>query len=332
MTQRMIARRRFLQFAGAAVAAPSLPRIAAAQAYPSRPITMIVPYPAGGPTDTVGRTVAERMRAELGQPIVLENVSGAAGSIGLGRVARAAPDGYTIEVGNWSAHVVNGAIYTLPYDLKTDFEPIILCARAPEVVLSRKTIPATDLKGLIAWAKEHSGKYTIGHSGAGSAPHVAALQFLKLTGTDAQLVPYRGSAPSIQDLVAGQIDIVITDPTSSVPQIRAGNIKGYAITAAKRIDAASEFPTVDEAGLPGFYVATWNGLLAPKGTPKTIIAQLNAAGKIALADAAVRKLLIDLGQELPPLEEQTPESFNALLQADIEKWWPIIKAANIKAD
>jgi tripartite-type tricarboxylate transporter receptor subunit TctC len=192
----MIARRRFLQFAGAAVAAPSLPRIAAAQAYPSRPITMIVPYPAGGPTDTVGRTVAERMRAELGQPIVLENVSGAAGSIGLGRVARAAPDGYTIEVGNWSAHVVNGAIYTLPYDLKTDFEPIILCARAPEVVLSRKTIPATDLKGLIAWAKEHSGKYTIGHSGAGSAPHVAALQFLKLTGTEAQLVPYRGSTLS----------------------------------------------------------------------------------------------------------------------------------------
>jgi tripartite-type tricarboxylate transporter receptor subunit TctC len=328
----MLARRQFLQLAGAGVATQSLPRIAAAQAYPSRPITMIVPYPAGGPTDTVGRTVAERMRAELGQPIVLENVSGAAGSIGLGRVARAAPDGYTIEVGNWSAHVVNGAIYNLPYDLKTDFEPIILCARAPEVVLSRKTIAATDLKGLIAWAREHSGKYTIGHSGAGSAPHVAALQFLKLTGTEAQLVPYRGSAPSIQDLVAGQIDIVITDPTSSVPQIRAGNIKGYAITASKRIAAASEFPTVDEAGLPGFYVATWNGLLAPKGTPKTIIAQLNAAGKIALADPAVRKLLIDLGQELPPPEEQTPESFGALLQADIEKWWPIIKAANIKAD
>jgi tripartite-type tricarboxylate transporter receptor subunit TctC len=329
----MIARRRFLRLAaGAGVAAPAFSRVAIAQAYPSRPITMIVPYPAGGPTDTVGRTVAERMRAELGQPIVLENVTGAAGSIGLGRVARAAPDGYTIEVGNWSAHVVNGAIYNLPYDLKTDFAPIILCARAPEVVLSRKTIPANDLQGLIAWAKEHSGKYTIGTSGAGSAPHVAALLFLKLTGTEAQIVPYRGSAPSIQDLAAGQIDIVITDPTSSVPQIRAGNIKGYAITAAKRIAAAPEIPTVDEAGLTEFYVATWNGLLAPKGTPKSIIAQLNAAGVTALADPAVRKLLTDLGQELPPREEQTPESFSALLQADIEKWWPIIKAANIKPD
>jgi tripartite-type tricarboxylate transporter receptor subunit TctC len=293
---------------------------------------MIVPYPAGGPTDTVGRTVAERMHAELGQPIVLENVSGAAGSIGLGRVARAAPDGYTIEVGNWSAHVVNGAIYSLPYDLKTDFEPIILCARAPEVVLSKMTIPANDLKGLIAWGKEHSGKYTIGHSGAGSAPHVAALQFLKLTDTEAQLVPYRGSAPSIQDLMAGHIDIVITDPTTSVPQIRAGKIKGYAITAAKRIASASEIPTVDEAGLPGFYVATWNGLLAPKGTPRSIITQLNAAGVIALADPEVRKLLSDLGQELPPREEQTPESFSALLQANIEKWWPIIKAANIRPE
>jgi tripartite-type tricarboxylate transporter receptor subunit TctC len=328
----MTDRRRFLQLAGAGVATTALPRSAAAQAYPTRPITMIVPYPAGGPTDTVGRTVAERMRAELGQPIVLENVSGAAGSIGLARVARAAPDGYTIEVGNWSAHVINGAIYNLTYDLKTDFAPIILCARAPEVVLSRKTIPANDLKGLIAWAKENSGKYTIGHSGSGSAPHVAAIEFLKLTGTQAQLVPYRGSAPSIQDLVAGQIDIVITDPTSSVPQIRAGTIKGYAITAAKRIGAAPDIPTVDEAGLPGFYVATWNGLLAPKGTPPAIIAQLNAAGVVALADPAVRKLLIDLGQELPPREEQTPESFNALLQADIEKWWPIIKAANIKPD
>jgi tripartite-type tricarboxylate transporter receptor subunit TctC len=325
-----IARRRFLQFAGASVVTPALPRLAAAQAYPSHPITMIVPYAAGGPTDTIGRTVAKRMEAELKQPIVLENLSGAAGSIGLGRVARAAPDGYTIEVGNWSAHVVNGAIYDLPYDLKTDFAPIILCARAPEVVLSKKTIPASDLQGLIAWAKEHSGKYSIGHSGAGSAPHVAALQFLKLTGTEASLVPYRGSAPSIQDLVAGQIDIVITDPTTSVPQIQAGNIKGYAVTAAKRLASAPEIPTVDEAGLPGFYVATWNGLLAPKGTPSSIITKLNEAAVVAMADPAVRKLLIDLGQELSTREEQTPESFGAVLKADIEKWWPIIKAANIK--
>lgn len=326
----MVIRRRFLQRAAAAIAAPALPRGANAQAYPARPLTMIVPYAAGGPTDTIGRTVAKRMEAELGQPIVLENVSGAAGSIGLGRVARAAPDGYTIEVGNWSAHVVNGAIYDLAYDLKTDFEPIILCARAPEIVLSKKTIAANDLKSLIAWAKDNSGKFTIGHSGAGSAPHIAGLEFLKLTGTQAPLVAYRGSAPSIQDLVAGHIDIVITDPTTSIPQIRAGTIKGYAVTAPKRLASAPDIPTVDEAGLPGFYVATWNGLLAPKGTPKEIIARLNAAGVIAMADPAVRKLLTDLGQELTPREEQTPESFAAVIKADIEKWWPIIKAANIK--
>jgi tripartite-type tricarboxylate transporter receptor subunit TctC len=325
-----IVRRHFLQLAGGGFAAAALSGPAGAEAYPSHPITMIVPYPAGGPTDTVGRTVAERMRTELGQAIVLENVTGADGSIALGRVARAAPDGYTIEVGNWSAHVINGAIYDLPYDLKTDFEPIALCARAPEVVLSKKTLPATDLRSLVAWAKEHSGNYTIGHAGAGSAPHIAALLFLKLTGTEAQLVAYRGSAPAVQDLVGGHIDIVITDPTTSIPQVRAGNLKGFAITAAKRIAAAAEFPTVDEAGMPGFYVATWNGLFAPKATPKAIVGRLNAAAMVALADAAVRDHLIGLGQDVPSPEEQTPESFAALIKTDTERWWPMIKAANIK--
>ncbi len=326
----MIVRRRFLQLAGAASAAAALPNVADAESYPSHPITMIVPYPAGGPTDTVGRVMAERMRGELGQPIVLDNISGADGSIGVGRVARAAPDGYTIEVGNWSAHVINGAIYNLPYDLKTDFEPIILCARAPEVVLAKKTIPANDLKSLIAWAKANSGRYTIGHAGAGSAPHIAALLFLKLTGTEAQLVAYHGAAPAVQDLVGGHIDIVITDPTTSVPQIHAGTIKGYAVTAAKRIASAPEIPTVDEAGLPGFYVSTWNGLLAPRATPKAIITRLNAAAMVALADSTVRDRLVSLGQEIPSREEQTPEAFAALVKADIAKWWPIIKAANIK--
>jgi tripartite-type tricarboxylate transporter receptor subunit TctC len=325
-----IARRRFLQLAGAGVATPVLPRLAAAQAYPAHPITMIVPYAAGGSTDTVGRTVAERMHAELGQPIVLENVSGAAGSIGLGRVARAAPDGYTIEVGNWSAHVVNGAIYNLPYDLKTDFEPIILCARSPQVVVSKKTLPPNDLKGLIAWVKANSGKYTIGTAGVGSPPHISALLFLKLTGTEAQLVSYRGGAPAIQDLVAGQIDIVITDPTTSVPQVHAGTIKGYAVSAATRLESAPEIPTAEEAGLPGFIVSTWNALFAPKGTPKDVIAKLNAAAVTALADPTVKKLLTAVGQEIPPRAEQTPEALGALVKADIEQWWPIIKAANIK--
>lgn len=324
-------RRRFLQWAGAGLALPALPRVAKAQAYPTHSITMIVPYAPGGPTDTIGRVVTERMRAELGQQIVAENVAGAGGSIGLGRVARAAPDGYTINVGNWSAHVVNGAIYTLPYDLKTDFAPIALLATAPQIVLARKTMPANNLKELIDWVKANRGKVSIGTAGVGTPPHICAAFFLKLTGTEAQLVPYRGGLPAVQDLVAGQLDITISDTISSVPQIRAGTIKAYAITSDKRIDALPDVPTADEAGLPGFHVSTWNALFAPAGTPKPVIDKLNAAAVIALADPAVKTRFNNLGQDIPPRAQQTPEALAALVKADIEKWWPIITAAGIKA-
>src|SRR6185437_9210856 len=255
-----IPRRRFLHLAAAGLALPALPRGASAQAYPAKPIGMIVPYTAGGPTDTVGRVVTERMRAELGQSIIAENVAGAGGSIGLARLARAAPDGYTIDVGNWSAHVVNGAIYNLPYDLKTDFAPIVLAATAPQIVLARKTMPANNLQELIAWMKANRGKVTIGTAGVGTPPHICAAFFLNLTGTEAQLVPYRGGLPAVQDLVAGQLDITISDTISSVPQIRAGTVKAYAITDKARIAALPDVPSADEAGLPGFYVSTWNAL------------------------------------------------------------------------
>src|SRR6185295_18675061 len=227
----------FLRLTAPGIALAALPRFALAQAYPTRQITMIVPYTAGGPTDTVGRIVTERMRSELGQPVIAENVTGAGGSIGLGRLARAAPDGYTIDVVNWSAHVVNGAIYTLPYDLKTDFEPIALLALAPQIVVARKTLPADDLRGLIAWMKANGDKTTFGTAGAGSPPHVGGVLLQSMTGTRGPFVPYRGNSLAVQDLVAGQLDLVVSDPTTATPQVRSGNIKAYAVAAPTRLPA-----------------------------------------------------------------------------------------------
>jgi tripartite-type tricarboxylate transporter receptor subunit TctC len=302
-----------------------------AQDFPSRPITMIVPFPPGGAVDPVARIVAERMKATLGQTIVVENVaSGGNGIVGVGRVARAAPDGYTIGFGNWSTNVVNGAIYALPYDLLNDLEPIALLATTPQVILSNNAVPARHLAELIAWLKQNPGKASLGTVGNGSATHVAGLFFQKFTGTSLLLVPYRGAAQGMQDLLGGQLDLMMPQATLALPQVRAGTIRAYAVMAGTRLASGPDIPSVDEAGAPGLYLATWSGLWVPKGTPKTVTARLSAAAMDTLADPSVRQRLGDLGQEIPPPDRQTPQALGAFQRAEIEKWWPIIKAAGIK--
>jgi tripartite-type tricarboxylate transporter receptor subunit TctC len=299
---------------------------ASAQPYPSHPVTMIVPLAAGGPIDAIARIVAEGMSASLGQPVIVENVTGASGSLGVGRVARAKPDGYTISLGYLGTHVFNGAAFPLPYDVLNDFEPVSLLVSNPLVIVARKTMPAKDLPELIAWLKANPGKASEGTTGPGSSSYVAGIYFQKETGTRFQSVPYRGSALIMQDLLAGRIDLMIDYAANSVPQIGFGTIKAYAVTAPSRLPTAPDIPTVDEAGLPGFYMSAWEGVWAPKGTPKDVIGKLNAAIVAALANPSARRQLAELGQEIYPREQQTPEALAALQQAEIKKWWPIIKA------
>ena len=325
-------RRNFLHLAAGAAALSAVARIARAQTYPSRPITMIVPFPAGGPLDTIARIIAEGMRGSLGQPIIIENASGAGGTIGVGRVARAAGDGYTLCAGFVGTHVINGATYALQYDLLKDFEPVSLIAGSSWLIVAKKTLPAKELTDLIDWLKANPDKASQGTVGAGSPHHVAGVFFQKETGTRFQFVPYRGAAPAVQALVAGQIDLVMDSPAITMPQVRAGTIKAYAVAAKSRLAIAPDIPTVDEAGLPGFYVSGWNALWAPRGTPKDIIAKLNNSVVNGLADTTVRSRLADLGMEVFPRERQTPEALQAHQRAEIEKWWPIIKEAGIKAE
>jgi tripartite-type tricarboxylate transporter receptor subunit TctC len=303
---------------------------AGAQTYPARPITMVVPFPAGGSFDAIARIMAEQLRAKLGQTVVVENVGGATGSIGIHRVVRAAPDGYTISYGGWPTHVLAGAFLTLPFDPLSDLEPVSLVSTNPMMVIARKSMPANNLKELIAWLRANPDKSTQGTAGVGSASHVSGIYFQKDTGTSFQFVPYRGAAPAMQDLIAEQIDFMIDPAANSLPQVRIGSIKAFAVTGQNRISAAPEIPTAMEAGMPEFHIASWQAIWAPKGTPKDIVARLNAALVDILADAAVQKRLAGLGQDVPPPAQLTPAALGTYHKTEIEKWWPLIKAAGVK--
>ena len=305
---------------------------ALAENFPSHPITIIVPFSAGGPSDAMARVLAERMKATLGEALLIENVTGAGGSIGVGRAVRSPPDGYTISFGHLGTHVANGAIYKLGYDLVTDLEPVVLLPSNPMIVVSKNAVTAKSLKELIEWLKARPAPATAGTAGAGSGSHIAGLYFENVTGLKLQYVPYRGTAPAMNDLIAGQIDLIVDQTSNSIAQVRAGNIRAYAVTADKRLEQAPDVPTTDEAGLPGFHMTLWSGLWVPKDTPKDIVAKLNASAVDALNDPAVRGQLENLGLQMPPADQLSPEALGSWQKAEIAKWWPMIKAANVKVE
>lgn len=303
-----------------------------AQPWPSRSISIVVPFSAGGPTDTLARLMSEPMRKFLGQTLVVDNVTGAGGSIGVGRVARAAPDGYTLSIGHWGTHVVNGAYYKLPFDLLTDLEPVAMIATNPQVVVSKVAVPATTLKELIPWIKANQGKIQFGTGGVGGASHMAGIYFLNRIGVKMDFVPYRGGAPAMQALLSGEIDLYMTQVSSAVAHTRAGKLRAYFVSSKNRQAAAPEIPTADEAGLPGLHTAVWHGIWVPKGTPRDVNMKLNAAIVESLTDDTLRKRFADLGQEIPPREEQTQQALAKHHKAEIDKWFPLIKAAGLKAE
>jgi tripartite-type tricarboxylate transporter receptor subunit TctC len=306
--------------------------VAVADNFPSRPITVLVPFSAGGPSDAMARILAERMKRTLGETILIENVTGAGGSLGVGRAVRSPPDGYTVSFGHLGTHVANGAIYKLGYDLVTDLEPVVLLPSNPMIIVSKNAVPAKSLKELIAWIKTRPAPVTAGTAGAGSGSHIAGLYFENVTGITLQFVPYRGTAPAMNDLVAGQIDLMIDQTSNAISQVRAGTIRAYAVTDSKRVDPAPDIPTTDEAGIPGFHMTLWSGLWVPKDTPKDIVEKLNAAAISALNDPAVRKQLENLGLQMPPSDQLSPQALGVWQKAEIAKWWPMIKAANVKVD
>jgi tripartite-type tricarboxylate transporter receptor subunit TctC len=321
---------RFLIVAAAlAVVAAGVPD-ADAQTYPSRPITLIAPFPAGGPLDSIARVIAEPMREALGQPVVIENVPGAGGNLGVGRAARAEPDGYTIVIGQWSTHVVNPVTYSLNYDVQ-ELEPIGLLTITPQLIIARKDFPAKDIKDLIAWLKANPDKATAGTVGAAGGAQVASIYFQKQTGTTFRFVPYRGGGPAVQDMAAGQLDLMFDQAANALGPVRAGSVMAYAVMSKTRWQALPDVPSADESGTPGLYVAYWHAMWAPKGTPKDVVTKLNAAVGRALADPSVSKRLSDIGHDPFPADQRTPAALAAYHKAEIDRWWPIVRASGLKA-
>jgi tripartite-type tricarboxylate transporter receptor subunit TctC len=305
---------------------------AQAQPYPSHPITIIVPFPAGGPTDTLARILSDRMRVSLGQPVIIETITGAGASIGVARAAQAAPDGYTLSIGNWTSHVGAGAMYPAAHDAVLEMQPVSRISATPLMIIGKNALPPNNAKEFIAWLKANPGKASAATIGAGSGAHICLLYFQQKTGTSFQLVPYRGGAPVMQDLVAGQIDFFCAEASQTLSFLRSGAIKAFAVMSKERWPGAPNVPTMDEVGVSGMYISFWNGLWVPKGTPGDVVAKLNSAVVDTLADPTVRQRLTDLGHVIATREEQTPEALGAFHKAEIEKWWPIIKAANIKPE
>jgi tripartite-type tricarboxylate transporter receptor subunit TctC len=324
------ARTSMKRIAIAAVLAVGVAAGAQAQGYPSHPITIIVPFPAGGPTDTLARILGDRMRVSLGQPVIIETVTGAGASIGVARAAQAAPDGYTLSIGNWTSHVGAGAMYPAAHDAVLELQPVSRISATPLMIIGKNALPPQNARDLIAWLKANPGKASAATVGAGSGAHICLLYFQQKTGTSFPLVPYRGGAPVMQDLVAGQIDFFCAEASQTLSFLRSGAIRPFAVMSKERWPSAPDVPTMDEVGVSGMYISFWNGLWVPKGTPKEIVAKLNSAVVDTLADPTVRQRLTELGHVIATREEQTPEALAAFHKAEIETWWPIIKAANIK--
>jgi tripartite-type tricarboxylate transporter receptor subunit TctC len=324
--------RRLLAMLIAVLLGPAQAGGALAQAYPARPITMIVPFPAGGATDTLARYLAENLRGLLGQPVVIENVGGAAGSLGVARAVRSAADGYTLSIGTSTTHMLTGGLYALQFDLLNDLEPVILIGSEPLLIVGKKSLPADDLKGLIAWLKANPDKASVGVAGVGATGHLTGISVQKETGAKFQFVPYRGNGPAMQDLLAEQIDFMIEPASNFKSLLAAGSVKPFAITGRTRLPSSPNIPTADEAGMPGFFASLWYGLWVPKGTSKDIIARLNATMTQALADPKVKQRFDELGIQITPLPQQSPDALRTFQKQEADRWWPIIKASGIKAE